>query len=173
MNFSLRILTAEDLPAYKALRRMSLKESPYAFSDSYEDEMKRTDANYLTELTIVGKPPEWFFLGAFFEQQELAGFVKFRRDLRLKGRHKSMVHAMYVDPKFRNQGVGKILMEEIISRAKSLDGLEQIHLWVLHFKDSASGFYQKLGFIPQGPRVKKDLKVGDDYVDAMYLVLYL
>ena len=51
--------------------------------------------------------------------------------------------------------------------------LEQIHLWILHTDRSASGFYQRLGFIPQGPLVKKDLKVGDQYIDAEYLVLYL
>lgn len=167
----IRLLQAADAAAFRQLRLLSFQESPLGFSESYEDESKRPLSDFEEEITPIGSPPTYYVLGAFLEDQ-LVGFVKFKRDKRSKALHKSMVHAMYTKPELRNQGIGKLLMEELISRAEAMPGLEQIHLWVLHTDRSASGFYQRLGFIPQGPMVKKDLKVGDQYIDAEYLVLY-
>ncbi|MBX2874442.1 MAG: GNAT family N-acetyltransferase [Saprospiraceae bacterium] len=156
---------------FRQLRLLSFQESPLGFSESYEDESKRPLADFEEEIRPIDNPPTYYVLGAFVEN-ELVGFVKFKRDRRSKALHKSMVHAMYTKAARRSQGIGKLLMEEVIRRAKAMPGLEQIHLWVLHTDRSASGFYKRLGFIPQGPMVKKDLKVGDQYIDAEYLVLY-
>lgn len=168
---SIRLLQAADALAFQQLRLLSFQESPLGFSESFEDESKRPLSDFIEEITPIGDPPTYYVLGAFLQDQ-LVGFVKFKRDRRSKALHKSMVYAMYTRAEMRNKGIGKLLMEEVIRRAKAMAGLEQIHLWVLHTDRSASGFYQRLGFIPQGPMVKKDLKVGDQYIDAEYLVLY-
>ena len=165
----IRYLNQDDLNKFYSLRLLSFKESPFAFSESYEDEQIKIPDEYLNEVTSVGSPPEKFTLGAF-EQKEMIGFVKFRRDHRSKGRHKAMIHAMYVHPDFRQKNVGTLLIENLKAKAKMLDGLEQIHLWVLHAQKSASNFYAKLGFVSQGI-VRKDLKIGDRYIHAEYMVL--
>lgn len=171
--FSTRLLTEEDVTSFRSLRLESFREAPHAFSESYEDEKKRNLKSFKEELAIMGMPPEHFVLGIFLNQKELVGFVKFRRDQRSKARHKSMIHAMYVAKNYRNQNLGRLLIEELMKRIRSLEGLEQVHLWVLHFKRSAANFYRSCGFIAQGPLVKKDLKVNGDYVDAEYMVMYL
>ena len=169
-----RILEAEDTEAYRQLRLLSFREAPLAFSESYEDERKRSLASFSEELKVTGTPPESFVLGAFDTQAKLVGFVKFRRDQRSKARHKSMIHAMYVDPAFRGYDIGRMIIEQIINRAREMTGLEQIHLWVLHAEGkSAAHFYKKCGFVGQGPLVKKDLKFKDTYIDAEYMLMYL
>ena len=175
MNIELKILTEKDWKAYRDLRINSLIKAPYAFSDSHEDEALRTTKSYLNDLQIMGSPPEQFILGAFVEQNQLIGFVKFRRDRRTKARHKSMLHTMFVDPNYQKQGIGETMMRELLRRAKQMAGLEQIHLWALHSAKhpSAANFYAKCGFEKQGPFVRQDLKVGDTYIDAEYMVLYL
>ena len=173
MRIYTRFLIKKDAIAYRALRLNSYQESPLAFSESYQDEQSRSIDSFEKELVHKGNPPEWFVLGAFTEEDHLIGFVKFRRDQRSKARHKSMVHAMYVAPEFRGLQVGNQLMEEIIELAKAMAGLEQIHLWVLHANgQTAANFYSKLGFIKQGPLVLQDLKYGETYIDAQYMVLY-
>lgn len=169
----IRVLQVEDAPAFRNLRLESFRESPLGFSESYEDEKERPLLDFEEEVIPVGDPPEYYILGAFNPAGNLIGFVKFKRDKRSKARHKSMVHAMYTKAEERNKGIGKWLMEEVIRRAQVMEGMEQIHLWVLHTDRTAAGFYQRLGFISQGPFVKKDLKVGDVYIDAEYMVLYL
>lgn len=175
MEYNIKILSAEDAVTYQQLRLKSYQNDPFAFSESYEDEKTRPLSDFEKEVSVIGNPPEWFVLGAFLDDKELAGFVKFRRDVRSKARHKSMIHAMYVDPDYRSFGVGKRLIEELLQQVRELQGLEQIHLWVLHSSKStsASGFYSRCGFESQGTRVIKDLKVDDTYVDAEYMVMYL
>ena len=167
----IRVLKASDGSAFRALRLESFQESPLAFSESYEDEKVKSVEVFSAELVPQGTPPEYYLLGAFDHEQTLVGFVKFKRDQRSKARHKSMVHAMYVKPAFRGHGIGRKLMLEVIRRAREMPGLEQIHLWVLHTDRSASAFYASLGFVNQGPFVRKDMKIGEVYVDAEYMVL--
>ena len=174
MEVKFRTLEINDAEQFRNVRLKSYQESPFAFSESYEDEKNQPLNKFEEELIVRGAPPEWFVLGAFVEKEQLIGFVKFRRDLRSKGRHKAMIHAMYIDKNYRNLGIGKKILLELFEMASLLIGLEQIHLWVLHsaVSTSASGFYSNLGFLSQGI-VKKDLLIQDTYVDAEYMVLYL
>jgi GNAT superfamily N-acetyltransferase len=174
MEISIRILTTEDAEAFRNLRLKSYQEDPFSFSESFEDERTKPLTKFIEEVTPQGHPLEWFVLGAFAESGQLIGFVKFRRDKRSKARHKSMLHAMYVDTKFRKQGIGEKLIVHLLDRVKKLEGLEQIHLWVLrHEGISASNFYKKCGFENLDFVVKKDLKINDQYIDAEYMVMYL
>ena len=172
---TIKILNQLDAPDFRSLRLHSYQESPHAFSESYEDEVKRPIGDFEAEIAIKGEPAEQFLLGAFNENDDLCGFVKFKRDLRSKARHKSMIHAMYVAPAFRGKDIGSLLLKEVIQRAGKMEGLEQIHLWVLERagKVSAANFYSKFGFIKQGPAVKKDMKIAGEYVDAAYMVKYM
>lgn len=173
MPIHYRLLLEADAEAYRSLRLQSYQEAPLAFSESFEDEQHRPLSSFEEELKVIGQPEEWFVLGAF-EEDQLVGFVKFRRDQRSKGRHKSMVHAMYVSPEHRKHGIGLALMEKLIAHARNLQGLEQIHLWVLHANGvTAANFYQNIGFQRQGPLVIDDLKWQDQYIDAEYMVLRL
>ncbi len=174
MTNSIRLLHDKDADSFRTLRLKSYQDDPYAFSESFEDEQLRPLEDFEEEIRIVGEPPEWFVLGAFTDSEDLVGFVKFRRDTRSKGRHKSMIHAMYVDPDYRKYGIGRQLVESVIDRAKEMN-LEQIHLWVLHSEHSTSAakFYKKCGFEGQGPMVMRDLKIGERYIDAEYMVMYL
>ncbi|MGZ3902366.1 MAG: N-acetyltransferase family protein [Bacteroidia bacterium] len=169
----IRLLTPADVSAYKAFKLYSLSESPFAFSDSYEDESKKSDLDFQRELEIVGLPAESFVLGAFSPLKELIAFVKFKRDVRTKARHKASLHSLYVKPQYRGSGLAKKLLEELFKTIKPLQNLEQIHLWALISDSSVVHFYEKCGFLKQGAIVKNDLKIDGKYVDASYMVKYL
>lgn len=173
MEIETRFLDEKDAVIYRELRLRSYLDDPFSFSESYEDEVKRNENDFTNELKIIGKPEECFVLGMFIEKKGLVGFVKFRRDVRSKARHKAMLHAMYIDPKYRKLGLGKLLINDLMERITKIKGLEQIHLWVLNSGVSASQFYKKCGFESQGMMVKNDLKINDQYVDAEYMVKLL
>ena len=132
----------KDALSYQALRLKSYQESPYAFSESYEDEKERNLSDFLQEIKIEGNPPEQFILGIFNEGKELVGFVKFRRDKRSKARHKSMIHAMYIKHEYRNQQLGKMLIDDLIQRVKQLEGLEQYTYGFCTSKKAPQSFIQ-------------------------------
>lgn len=168
-----RFLNKDDVEIYRELKRFSLIESPLAFSDSYEDELTKTDTDYLRELEIVGSPAETFVIGVFTDTKKLVGFVKFKRDKRTKARHKASLHSLYIKPEYRNKGIGKRLINHLFETISVLNGLEQVHLWVLISDTSVVEFYEKNGFCKQGTIVKNDLKIADKYVDAFYMVKQL
>ena len=173
MKITFRILDTKDTISFKRLRLQSFQESPLAFSESYADEENKTDAHFEAELHMSGSPVENFVLGAFLETNDLIGFVKFRRDTRSKARHKAMLHAMYINPNYRGKSIGKKLVSQLLLNAQLIQGLEQIHLWVLISDSSVIDFYKKCGFESQGAIVKNDLKIGNKYVDAVYMVKHL
>jgi len=169
----IKILNQQDSLKFKELRLLSFQESPFSFSESYEDECNKSITEFENDLYQIGNPIESFVIGIFTESSELIGIAKFKRDTRTKAKHKAMIHAFYILPEYRKKGLGKRLMINLLKKAKAISGLEQIHLWVLISNDSALKFYEKCGFVTQGSEVKNDLKINDQYVDAVYMVNYI
>lgn len=165
-----RVLECSEAPQFRALVELSLRESPRSFSDSLREATALELPAFSARLRTVGDPPESFVLGAF--DQGLIAMLTFRRDTRDNARHKSSLHSMYVHPDYRKRGLGSQLMNEVLLRAGQMPGLEQIHAWVIASENSARQFYLKHGFESQG-LVRKDLKMGDSYVDCEYMVRYL
>ena len=164
-----RLLTIDDVDIYRHARLAGLRESPAAFSESYEDESKKSAAEWASPLTVHGEPPESFTIGAL-AGDALVAFATFERDRRSKARHKGMIHAMYTVPAWRGRGVGRAIVERVLEMARALDGLEQIHLWALRSDTTPRGFYESIGFERQGAVVRGDLKIDGRYVDAEYMV---
>lgn len=75
-------------------------------------------------------------------------------------------------PAFRGRGVGRELMVNLIARAKSQDGLEQIVLTVTTQQVAARRLYESLGFVQFGHEPRA-LCVDGRYVDEDYYVLML
>lgn len=171
MSFQIRRLGKSDGEAYRSLRLRAFQESSASFSESYEDECQKPLEFFYS---LLGDNPEHFTVGSFSAAKELVGFATFRRDQRRKARHKSFIHTMYVTPEYRGQKIAASILTNIVDEARSMPGLEQIHLWVLNPETSAARrLYLKAGFKPQGPMVRNDLIIDGTYVDAEYLSLVM
>lgn len=133
-----RLLTEADLPAYRALLLPGLEQDADSFRIAPEDEQA---APFPTH-----NRPDSFTLGTFIGD-ELAGIVSFQREGadRVKLRHKGLLFRMYVSPNFRGQGLAGLLIQEVIERARQLDGMEQINLTVVT-TNPAKRLYERFGF---------------------------
>ncbi len=134
----LRLLTEADLPAYRALLLPGLEQDADSFRISPEDEQHAPFPTY--------NRPDSFTLGTFVGEQ-LGGIVRFQREGadRVKLRHKGLLFRMYVSPTFRGQGQASLLIQEVIDRARQLDGMEQINLTVVT-TNPAKRLYERFGF---------------------------
>ena len=65
--------------------------------------------------------------------------------------------AMWVDPRFRRQGVGAVLVKTVTEWAKS-NGYHKLFLWVTDGNDNAERLYQRNGFVRTG--AAKDVRPG-------------
>ena len=164
-----RVLTEEDGEALWTLRLRALAGNPEAFGTTYDEAIEWGSVSTLQRLRDSND--ERFFLGAFIDDS-LAGMVRFEREHGTKDRHKGGITSMYVAPETRGRGVGKALMEEVIARARQLEGLEQIRLGAVTTNTAAVALYRALGFTVYGtdPRT---LKLGDRYWDEHLMVLDL
>lgn len=145
---NIRLLSSQDAAAYQRLRLRALQESPTAFSSSYEDEAGRTLAEIAARVTPA-VDGAICTLGAFADD-ELAGFVSLIHPQRKKLRHGAELAGMYVAPEYRRRGYGHALMNAVIARAQSLDGVRQLKLGVNATNKAALQLYQSAGFIPVG-----------------------
>ena len=55
----------------------------------------------------------------------------------------------YVEPFFKGNGIGKVLIQQVISDAKT-DKKNRIFLWVIEENFSARKFYENNGFVANG-----------------------
>lgn len=165
----LRLLTPDDAEAWWQLRLEMLRNDPESFADSAE-EHETTTVEAARQRLAAGDPVENFVVGAF-EDVNLVGTAGFFRRENDKERHKGHVWGVYVSPSQRGKGVGKALMLEITSRARQLNGLEQITL-VASAHLPAQKLYESVGFESYGLE-RRSLKIGTEYVDDVLMVLWL
>jgi GNAT superfamily N-acetyltransferase len=162
------IKTETDLD-YKNFFLAGLREYEESFRISPQDEL---EAAFPTRGTA-----DSFTLGAVSDDDGallLLGVVSFERDgaTREKLRHKGLLFRMYVARRASGQGIGKILIREVIDRARRIDGIEQINLTVVAANERAKGIYAMFGFETFSIE-KRAIKYKGKYFDEETMVLFL
>jgi ribosomal protein S18 acetylase RimI-like enzyme len=163
----LRLLTPDDAEAWWHMRIEALRNDPASFADSAEEHLTTT-VESVRERLAASDPLHNFVIGAF-EDKKLTATAGFYRYGHLKERHKGHIWGVYVRPESRGKGVARALMQEIISRARSIEGLEQI-LLVASAHLPAKNLYETLGFETYGVE-PLSLKIGTEYVDDVLMIL--
>ena len=163
----IRQLTGIDVEAYRALRLQSLRESPRAFTYSYEEFSQRTLDSIAQQL----RGPENFTLGAF-EDNRLVGIVGFYHESALKLQHKGHIVSLYVLPEYRGRGLAQALLTAALERIKRLPELKQVLLGVVVTQTTAKHLYESFGFTVYG-REPDAVKIGDEYFAEEFMLLRL
>ncbi len=164
----IRLLTPSDAEAWWHLRLEALRNDPASFADSAEEHLTKT-IDFARE-RLSGDSAEQFVIAAF-EDRTLTATAGFYRHTHIKERHKGHIWGVYVRPESRGQGIAKAMMQEVIRRARGLDGLEQI-LLVASAHLPAQQLYKALGFETYGLE-PRSLKIGTEYVNDVLMILYL
>jgi len=165
----IRLLTPDDAEAFWHLRLEALRNDSASFADSAEEHL-RTTVETARERLSKNNPASNFIVG-MFEEGKLAATAGFYRYTHNKERHKGHIWGVYVRPESRGKGVASALIKEIVRRARELHGLEQITL-VASANLPAQRLYKALGFESYGIELHS-LKIGDQYVDDVLMVLWL
>jgi ribosomal protein S18 acetylase RimI-like enzyme len=120
----------------------------------------------------IGDDPDYNFIVGAFLDGELAGTAGFFRERKLKTRHKGQIWGVYVTDRLRGEGVGRMLIQDLISRASGVEGLEQLVLGVTTSNTAAVRLYTSLGFQSFGCE-RNSLKIGNTYYDTGHMTLFL
>jgi ribosomal protein S18 acetylase RimI-like enzyme len=160
-------LTTSDWEIYKELRLDALKENTESFGDSFEESVRHHDDEWKKEL----ENPKSYILVAR-DYGKVFGMVAGYQEDNLKMRHMAYVWGVYVRHAQRRQGIGRKLMEALISEFSSNKEIEKIDLNVNTSQLPAVRLYEKLGFAIAGT-LHKELKVDGKYFDEHVMEKFL
>jgi len=159
----IRLLTSDDAARYRDIRLEGLKRHPEAFGSTFAREND--------------KPLPWFeetiaqtaIFGAFADG-DLLGVAGYMTEDGPKHRHKGILWGMFVRANARNSGLGRRLIEAVISHAS--ERVEQLKLTVVNENQSAKRLYASLGFVEYGREVR-GVKQDGRYYDEILMVKFL
>lgn len=169
MKTDIRRLKLTDSENFFNLRLESLKNAPYYFLSSYEDEKKSGHEFY--ETILKREDPENIIFGAFINDQ-LAGIVGIYQSTYPRLKHKATLWGTYVTPEKRQMGLAKKLIEIAISHARDQMKCAVINLSVGNDNISAIKLYEILGFKKWGTEPRSIL-IDEKYFDEDHMYVFI
>jgi ribosomal protein S18 acetylase RimI-like enzyme len=158
---TIRRLRSDDAAAFKAIRLEALKANPELFGSTFELEDK------MHVEWFAGRLEDAHVIGAF-RDGELVGLVGFSIQQGQPKAHKGRLWGMYVRPRSRRLGVGRLLVSALLDVAR--ESVELIQLTVVKENQPARMLYESVGFLEFGMEHKAS-KHGDKYYDEAHMAL--
>jgi len=143
VSFRYRLLTADDQPAFRALRLLGLQLYPENFLSSYDDEVG-TPAEEDRERLSRGVSR-----GLFDPQDRLVAMTAFIPETAKRASHRAYIGGFIVHPDAQGTGAAQALMRNLIAEARD-SGVWQLELHVNETNTRARKFYAKHGFREAG-----------------------
>lgn len=161
-------LTKYNAEDYRQIRLEALDKNPDSFGTTYQEEAIKTIEQFQARIPVDNNN---FILGCF-EDKNLIGIVAFQQESRIKLRHKAYISSMYVQEKYREKGIGKLLLNELIERAKTIKDVEILLLDIVKSNFLAKPLYLSLGFQIYGTE-KRAYKYNNQYFDLEFMCLHI
>jgi ribosomal protein S18 acetylase RimI-like enzyme len=121
---------------------------PEAFTSSLA-ERAAMPLSFWESRLAAGAEPKELVVGAF-HGGSLAGAAGMEFESREKARHKATLFGMFVLPRFRGGGLGRVLVEAALAAARARPGVRIIQLTVTEGNDAARSLYERFGFVAFG-----------------------
>ncbi|MGN6276359.1 MAG: GNAT family N-acetyltransferase [Solirubrobacterales bacterium] len=121
--------------------------------DEYLDNLRAEDRAAVHSFDASGSDAPETLLAV--EGDEILGFVAFGPSRDADAPDAGEIFALYVDPSYWSNGIGRLLMRESRERLRQR-GFNEGTLWVLEGNEQAEGFYRSEGWQPDGAERDED-----------------
>ena len=143
-----RRLAPHEVTLHRELRLRALQDAPDSFGESPADTAAQPVA-YWERLTraVTGPADQVMFLACEGDDVIGVAYGLVDRERGDMGR----VGGMWVDPAWRQRGVGRALLQEVVGWARSC-GFRRLGLWAPAHSPAAAALYSRAGFRATGAR---------------------
>ena len=177
MNFTIKQCSKDDAELYTrhCITHMREKGIGGIYAHPFPSDHKWDEVEFLEKIlkSLTSEPfsPNWTMIWVAVVDGKFIGHVNLKC-----GGVEAQVHRMRlgigIENDYRSQGIGKALMEEALSWAKSQKQISWIDLSVFAKNVVARKLYTNLGFKEQGI-VEDALRVEDERIDDVQMTLKL
>ncbi len=164
----LQVLGSEDAEAFRKIRLKALTTDPSAFGSTYA----RESAEDLDFFRKRCSPSEHGFVVGAFDGSELVGMAGIFRESGERRRHQAVVWTMYVLGSHRGTGLGRKLLDDVVSRARELDGVLQVRLTVNAANTPARELYASYGFQSYGIEKRAQIIDGESHDEESFVLFF-
>ena len=166
-EISIRVLTGDDVSLYRAMRGRALNEDPTAYGESANEFQSKAEESVRMALDSQINS---ITLGAFRDETELIGIASVYRLPRERIGHIGHVNGVFVAPEARGLGVGRRLMEQLLSVMRERLRSTQASLFVTTPQVAAKQLYLSLGFAVIGTEPRA-IRHGEQFLDSEWMYL--
>jgi ribosomal protein S18 acetylase RimI-like enzyme len=156
-------LSADKWRDFKELRLEALQNDPLAFGSSYQEEIAFPEEEWKRRISNT--------LFAILNDKPV-GMIVYIINTKIKSRHIAEIFGVYVKNEFRNQKVGKKLVENALKLIQQNRNVTKVKLIVSSSQNAAIILYESFGFEIVG-KLKNELKVDNDYYDGLIMEKFL
>lgn len=165
----IRQLEPNDSSSYYRIRLEGLQLHPEAYGTGADSWANATDEQVKG---LLEKSNQDDFVLGYFKNGELIGVIGLKREKKHSVGHKGTVWGLFVLPSFRNQGVGKSLLRDLITRASQNPELYYIRAVVTVSALNAELVFKSCGFTSYGIE-QRGIKEGTHFFDQSFMALNL
>lgn len=161
----IRTARIEDAKALLDIQREVINEKDY-FIAVPEEFIKSVEEHQEWIKKIIEHERETMFVAEI--NGEVVGWIVFKSQERRRMHHTGSI-AIMIQKDYRNKGIGKLLINEILSWASQHPVIEKVSLGTFSTNSRAIELYRKLGFVEEGRKVKEFKFSDDEYVDDVLM----
>jgi RimJ/RimL family protein N-acetyltransferase len=161
----IRSVRMEDAEAVLTIQRGVVGERDYFIAVS-EEFNKTTEENQEWIQKIIGHERETMFVAEI--ESKVVGWIVFRSQER-KRMHHTGSFAIMIQKDYRNRGIGKRLINELLTWAEQHPIIEKISLGTFSTNTRAIELYKRLGFVEEGRKVREFKFSDNEYVDDVLM----
>ncbi|MBA9028348.1 ribosomal protein S18 acetylase RimI-like enzyme [Peribacillus huizhouensis] len=162
---SLRTGNLDDAESVKELQREVLSESEFMISviEEFEETTEQL-RNWIQRILVNERET----LIVAETEGKVVGLIVFRSKNTKRLSHTGSFTAM-VNKAYRDRGIGKLLIKELLNWTEQNPLIEKISLGVLSTNQRAIGLYKSMGFVEEGRKIKEVKFKEDLYVDDILM----
>ncbi|MBN3555626.1 GNAT family N-acetyltransferase [Fictibacillus nanhaiensis] len=164
-KITIRTVRVEDAEAVLHIHREVISEHDYFIA--LPTEFKKTIEDHQEWVSNILNNERETMLVAEYENN-VVGWIVFLSQERMRMHHIGSF-AIMLQKEWRNRGIGKLMIQELLSWAEKHPVIEKVTLGTFSTNTRAIELYKKLGFIEEGRKVR-EFKFGNrEYVDDVLM----